>query len=448
MDTITSVLLERLGPGAVVTGSDLAARDLVGVSGRRSEPGLLALPSSTADVATVLSACSDAGVPVIPLGGGTGLVDGTQADVGQVVISLERLRGVESVDPVSRTMIVGAGTVLAEVHDAAASHGLSFPVDLGARGSAQVGGLIATNAGGNGVVRFGMTRENVLGLEVVLADGTILESMNAMVKDNTGYDLKHLFFGSEGTLGVVTKAVLRLRPAPVSRHTALLAVPSFEAMTRLLNDLEGRLGGSLSAFEALWLSFYEVILASGRHQAPLPANSPLYALVEAQGGDPDRDEERFHAAIEAASEDGIVTDAVLAMSAADRERLWAIRDDIPALVEAVGTKLNYDVSLPLPAMEGYLATIGETLGSLIVFGHLGDGNLHVIPADGVYEDEANQVVYDALVEYGGSVSAEHGIGEVKRPYLDRSRTPEELAAMRAIKTALDPKGIMNPGKVL
>lgn len=447
MDTIASVLAGRLGPRAVVTGDDLASRDLTGVTGRQATPEVLVRPASTDEVSTVLAICHELGTPVVPLGGGTGLVDGAHTTEG-IVLSLERLSGVESVDPISKTMVVAAGTVLAEVHAEAARHDLLFPVDLGARGSAQVGGLVATNAGGNGVVRFGMMRENVLGLEAVLADGTVLESMNAMVKDNTGYDLKHLFFGSEGTLGVVTKAVLRLRPAPASRQTALLAVPSFDAMTRLLNELEGRLGGSLSAFEALWLSFYEVVLASGRHQPPLPPDSPLYALVEAQGGDPDRDEERFYAAIEAATEVGLVTDAVLAMSSADRDRLWAIRDDIPALVEAVGTKLNYDVSLPLPAMEGYLDTIGTTLGNLIVFGHLGDGNLHVIPADGVYEDEANRVVYDALVEYGGSISAEHGIGEVKRPYLDRSRTAEELAAMRAIKAALDPKGIMNPGKVL
>lgn len=459
MDSLFAQLRGIVGDGNVLTGADLAGIGTGGMdAGDSRAPGLVR-PGSTVEVAAVLTTCNDAGVSVVPLGGGTGLAGGTNTTEEQVLVSLERLRAIEAIDMVGRTMTVQAGVILQAVHEAAAAHDLLFPVDLGARGSAQVGGLIATNAGGNGVIRYGMMRENLLGLEVVLADGTILDSMNAVVKNNTGYDLKHLFCGSEGTLGIITGAVLRLRPAPLSRSTALVAVPTFAALAALLTTLESRLGGSLSAFEAMWKSFYTTIaVESGNHVPPLPADSPYYALVEAQGGDPDRDEDRFHGVLGDLVEEGLITDAAIAMSSADRERLWGIRDDIPALVAAVDTRLVYDVSVPIPHMEEYVAQVDQQLRDrlgarrIIVFGHLGDGNLHVAVGDLAEDGPAakktsDTIVYDALLPYGGSVSAEHGVGEFKKPYLDRSRTPEELAVMRSIKSVLDPRDIMNPGKI-
>ncbi len=459
MDALLELLRGIVGPKHLLQGDDLAGIGTGGMDVGDSHAPALVRPGSTFEVAEVLAACNDARVSVVPLGGGTGLAGATNTTKHQVLLSLERLRDIEEVDVVGRTMTVQAGVILQTVHETAAAHGLLFPVDLGARGSAQVGGLAATNAGGNGVIRYGMMRENVLGMEVVLADGTVLDSMNAVVKNNTGYDLKHLFCGSEGTLGIITRAVLRLRPAPISRATALVAIPTFDAMATLLTTLESRLGGSLSAFEAMWNSFYSTIaIESGNHAPPLPADSPYYALVEAHGGDATRDEERFHGILGDLAEEGLLTDAAIAMSSADRERLWSIRDDIPALVAAVDTRLVYDVSLPIPAMAEYVATIESQLrarlgaGKVIVFGHLGDGNLHVAVGDMTHDGPdtktiSDTIVYDALLPHGGSVSAEHGVGEFKKPYLDRSRTSAELAVMRSIKATLDPNGIMNPGKI-
>lgn len=459
MEQLLATMRAIVGDGNVLEGDDLAGVGTGGMEVGDSHAPALIRPGSTAEVAAVLAACNDARVSVVPLGGGTGLAGATNTTDRQILVSLERLRLIEGVDAVGRTMTVQAGVVLQAAHEAAAAAGLLFPVDLGARGSAQVGGLVATNAGGNGVIRYGMMRENLLGLEVVLADGTVLDSMNAVVKNNTGYDLKHLFCGSEGTLGIVTRAILRLRPAPRSRTTALVAVPTFSALATLLTTLESRLGGSLSAFEAMWNSFYSAIaIESGHHTPPLPAGAPYYALVEAHGGDPVGDEERFTAILAGLAEEGLITDAAMAMSSTDRQRLWDIRDDIPALVAAVDTRLVYDVSVPIPAMDEYVTTITrdlrERLGAerIIVFGHLGDGNLHVA-VGGITDDGpagkklCDTIVYDALLPFGGSVSAEHGVGEFKKPYLDRSRTAAEVAVMRSIKAALDPNGIMNPGKI-
>jgi FAD/FMN-containing dehydrogenase len=296
----------------------------------------------------------------------------------------------------------------------------------------------------------------VLGLEAVLADGTVVGSMNHLIKNNTGYDLKQLFIGSEGTLGVVTRAVLRLRPKPASQDTAFLAVAGFQALPRLLRRLEGELGGSLSAFEVMWPEFYELVTTEPAKGRPiLPPGSPFYVLVETMGADPDRDAERFQAVLAAALEAGLVTDAVVARSQADRNAMWALRDDVGQTARN-GPIVAFDVSLPILEMPAYLAEVKEALtarwphASLVVFGHLGDGNLHLIAAvgDRKAKHDIEEVVYAPLKGHGGSISAEHGIGLQKRAYLALSRTPEEIALMRTLKGALDPENILNPGKVL
>lgn len=450
-------LVAIVGQKHVLTGSDVSSRQAGGLKTTPLTAGAIVRPADTEETSAVMKLCSSHGVAVIPSGGNTGLVGGTQAADEEITLSVERMRAIESVDISNRVMTVGSGVVLEQAQQAAAAEGLLFPVDLGARGTAMIGGLIATNAGGNGVLRYGMMRDNVLGIEAVLADGTVISDMNLMVKNNTGLDLKQVFVGSEGTLGIVTRAVLRLRPKPRSRNTAFMACPSFGAMTKLLSFVEAELGGGLSAYEAMWDEFYQLIaIESEQHAPPFEAPHPFYVLVEAQGGHQRRDQERFLEMLGQAEQAGLISDAVVAYSQADRDRLWAIRDDIPSLLRLLGTRFAYDVSLSLDEMEGYLDRVFERTKSLfpdarlVVFGHLGDGNLHVTLKISDESDAAklavDLIVYEEL--RGGSISAEHGIGIDKLPFLHFSRSPEELALMRTIKQALDPKGILSPGRVI
>jgi FAD/FMN-containing dehydrogenase len=451
---LADVLAARLGPGAVVTGDDAAGRLVGWAQPVPLGTPLLVRPATTAEVATTVAACRELGVGIVPLGGGTGLVGGAVGGPDVVALSLERMDRVLEVDADDRVLIAEAGVTLETAQRAVAAEGLDLGLDLGARATAQLGGLVATNAGGNGVIRHGMTRHRVLGLEVVLADGTVLAGLRRIVKDNTGYDLAGLFCGSEGTLGVVTTVALRCSPAPAGRVTALLAVPGFDQTITLLRSLQARTAGAVAAFEVMWRSFYELVaVESGHHRPPLPADHPLYVLTEVEVGEPAGATEWFAELVAALAAEGTVTDAVVAHTAGDRAALWAIRDDIPALVDALGGRLAFDVSLPIAAMPGYLDHLGGALAErhpgsrLVVFGHLGDGNLHVT-IGGPPEEAATDIdrlVYEPLAALGGSISAEHGIGRHKRPHLGRSRSPEEIAVMRSIKAALDPTGILNPG---
>ncbi len=416
--------------------------------------GALVRPADTEQVAQVLAICNELGQRVVVHGGLTGVVDGAWAEPADVVLSLERLTGVETVDPIGATLQVRAGTTLAAVQDAAAEHGLMFPLDIGARGTATIGGNVATNAGGNRVIRYGMIRSMVLGLEAVLADGTVLSSLSRMVKNNAGYDLKQLFIGTEGTLGIVTRVVLRLVPRPTSRTTALVGVGDFDRVGRLLGHVSAACGGMLSACEVMWHDYYTFVSA-GRPR-PLPAEHSYYVLFEALGDEPQRDPERFASILADAQATGLLEDAVVAKSGAEEEAIWAIRDDVVRLLE-LRPMFLFDVSLPIDAVEAYVARIRAALteawpdGRLFVFGHLGDGNIHLAvsagPGSGDARTAVEHIVYGPLGAIGGSISAEHGIGLEKKPYLDWCRSDEEIAVMRAIKKALDPHGILNPGKV-
>jgi FAD/FMN-containing dehydrogenase len=392
---------------------------------------------------------------VVPWGGRTGLVDGCQAE-GAVALSLERMNAVEEIDAAASTMTVQAGCILQVAADAADQAGLFLPLDLGARGSATIGGNISTNAGGNRVLRYGMMREMVLGLEAVLADGTVVTSMNRLIKNNTGYDLKQLFIGSEGTLGVVTRAVLRLRPKASSQQTAFLAVDDFDALPKLLRHLESELSGALSAFEVLWPEFYELVTTEPATGKPvLPSGHAYYVLVETLGSHPEADAARFEEVLGATLEEGLVVDAAIAKSQSERDRMWGLRDDVRQ-VGRNGPIVTFDVSLAIPDMPVYVETVRRDLrarwpaATVVVFGHLGDGNLHVIAGvgDAKARHAVEEIVYAPLRPIGGSVSAEHGIGLQKREFLGHSRSPPELALMRTLKQAMDPKGVLNPGKVL
>ncbi|HEY5789459.1 MAG TPA: FAD-binding oxidoreductase [Gammaproteobacteria bacterium] len=459
LEQLIDELRTRFGAAAVLTGSDVSARP-AGWRGPPSEAAAIVRPANTAEVAEVLRLCHAAGLPVVTHGGRTGVVGGAVSGPGEIALSLERLTAIEEVDVANRTLTVQAGVPLQLVQERADAEGLLFPQDLGARGSATIGGMVATNAGGNRVIRFGMMRDMVLGLEAVLADGTVVSSLHKVIKNNSGYDLRQLFVGSEGTLGVVTRVVLRLRPKPRSQNTALLAVPDFAAVTRLLSELEAGLGGQLSVFEVMWNAYYALSAPTawqGR-AAPLAAgSSAFYALVEALGGDADGDAERFAQVLAAAHAKGLVGEAVIARSEQERQNLWAVRDNVECLHELDPVFL-FDVSLPIGDMHGYVDELEQQLGArwpdhqLVVFGHLGDCNLHVVVAVGDGSETARglveEVIYGGIERRGGSISAEHGIGIEKRDHLHHSRSPAELALMRALKSTLDPRGILNPGKVL
>jgi len=455
------VLLETLGAivgaGNVLTGEQVGSRAVSWADHGPCRALAIVRPGSTDAVSRVLAACHAADQPLVVLGGLTGLVQGCVPAAHEIALSLERMNRIESVDPLGRTMTVEAGVPVQRVQEEAEKHGLLYPVDWGARGSAQIGGSVATNAGGNGVIRYGMTRDSVLGLEAVLADGTVIPAMNRMLKNNAAYDLKQLFIGSEGTLGVITRLVLRMRELPRSTQTALVACPSFGNVTRFLKHIDSALGGSLTAFELMWNEFYCLVTTPpSRGTPPLPQDHAYYVLVESAGSDPARDQSQFEEAIGAALEAGLAVDAVVCTSQAQREALWALRDDVEGIFR-LGAPVAFDVSLPLPAMEDYVT---EVLGRLerewphyrrFLFGHLGDGNLHLIavgPPSAEARHGIERCVYEPLVSRGGSVSAEHGIGLEKRPWLELCRSPAELALMRKLKQALDPKGILNPGRVL
>jgi len=459
MSPLIEKIREIVGDAGLVTGKEVTERSTnwLGLGNRQALA--LVRPASTNELSEVMKLCHGAAQPVVPIGGLSGLVQGTESNGNEVVVSLERMRKIEDVDEVGATMTVQAGIALQSVQEQAEESGLSFPVDLGARGSANIGGLIATNAGGNQVIRYGMMREQVLGLEAVLADGTIISSMNHMLKNNAGYDIKQLFIGSEGTLGIVTRAVLRLRPAMVSDNTVLVALDNFDNIPKLLNHFSSALGGTLAAFEVMWHNYYSMILGgNANHNAPLPTTYNYYILIEANGGQQSADTERFTDILETALSEELILDAVIASSSEQRGALWAIRDDIMTLVMTMLPAAAFDVSLPVVHMQDYVDEVEQNLqnkwqgkAKLAVFGHLGDCNIHLAVGTGVegelvHEDVEN-AVYGPLAQFGGSVSAEHGIGLEKRAWLHASRTAEEIALMRVLKKALDPKNILNPGKI-
>ncbi|MET3527976.1 FAD-binding oxidoreductase [Phenylobacterium koreense] len=448
---LLEALTEALGPGAVVDGRER-------VNSPDDAPIAVLRPSDTAEVALILRTADEAGAKVVPWGGRTGLVRGTMAR-GALALSMERMNRIEEIDVLGQTMTVQAGCVLETATEAAEAAGLILPLDLGSRGSATIGGAISTNAGGNRVIRYGMTRNMVLGLEAVLADGTVVTSLNRLIKNNTGYDLKQLFIGSEGTLGVVTRAVLHLRPgAGGGVTTALVAVPTLMDVTTLLRRVEGTLSGHLSAFEVMWDDYFQLVTTEpARGRSPWDQSHAYHVLIEAMSSDGAQDAERLENLLGDAMESREIADAVIAKSQVERDAFWAMRDDVRQ-VARFGPIMSFDVSLPISEMEGFVAEVRKALAACwsqtkpIIFGHLGDGNLHVIvapvPAEPRARARIEDIVYSAVRERDGSISAEHGIGLEKKAYLSWSRSPEEVALMRRLKVALDPRNTLNPGKVI
>ena len=431
----------------------------------RGQAGVLALPQSAEQVSVLLRAANTARVPVVPYGGGTGLVGGQVMNEGPapLLVSMERLNAVRAVYPQENVLVAEAGTILADVQAAAQSEGRLFPLSLASEGSAQIGGNLSTNAGGVNVLRYGNTRELCLGLEAVLPNGDIWNGLSRLRKDNTGYDLRGLLIGAEGTLGVITAAALKLSPIPAARGTALFVVSSPEAALAILSLARDRLGEGISAFELIHrqgLEFLHEKLPQLRQPFATPPEwCVLVELGLALGLDP---EAALADLFEAAMEAGHALDGVIAQSEAQRQELWTVREQIPEANRLIGSVSSHDVSVPLSAIPEFIVRGGERIAALgdfriNCFGHLGDGNLHynVFPAPGRnredYEDQRGAVkraVHDLVHEMGGSISAEHGVGRMKVEDVARYGDPVRLAAMRAIKRALDPNGIMNPGAVL
>lgn len=457
MSELIQQLQKELGDGGVLLGDDIAARS-AGWKGGDTQALAVLRPQSTEQMSAIMKLCHAANQPVVVQGGKTGLVDGAVSSANEIAISMERMSSIEQCDAGNRTMTVQAGVPLQVIQEQAAAMHLQFPLDLGARGSATIGGNISTNAGGNRVIRYGMARNLVLGLEVVLADGTVISSMNKVLKNNAGYDLKQWFIGTEGTLGTVTKAVLRLLPSMNSEHTALLALEKFTDVIKLLHHCDREFAGSLSSFEVMWNSFYQFTTANNElgKAAPMSRDYPFYVLIETQGSHQQRDAEQFETVLSGVMEQGWVVDAILTKSQSERDALWAIRDNIEAM-NVLGPVFYYDISMPIEQAAGYLEAAEKRLKQQwpelqwAVFGHLGDGNIHIIA--GIGSDDPQQryefddVLYQDLDKVGGSVSAEHGIGTEKKPFLHYSRSAEEIALMKTMKQALDPLGILNPGKV-
>jgi FAD/FMN-containing dehydrogenase len=452
-----AALRDALGADAVRVGEQIGERSMTDWT--RHEPtraAALLLPRTTEQVSRALAICHAAHQPVVPQGGMTGLAGGAIPRAADIALSLERMTGVEEIDPASATMTVLAGTTLQTAQEAAAQAGFELALDLGARGSCQIGGNLATNAGGNRVIQSGTARDQVLGLEVVLANGAVLSSLGKMVKNNTGYDLKHWFIGSEGTLGIITRAVLRLHPQRAARHTALVALNNYDAAVSLLRRLSTRFGNDIGAFEIMWPDFYDFGVALTGARSPFAEAHPLYALIEHASFDAADDGERFAAALAEALDTQVIRDAVIAQSVADARALWAVREctaEFPVRLDPI----NFDVSLPIGEIGTFVERCRAALdrqwpgNESYFFGHIGDSNLHLTvdgrSLPGVDHHAVYAFVYEMLGPLHGSVSAEHGIGLLKREFLPISRSPEELAAMAAIRQALDPHGILNPGKL-
>ena len=456
-----------LGDAGLIQGGDLAAYETDQRKRYVGKALAVARPADTEQVAAVIRLCAEAGVSLVPQGGNTGLVGGSTPDESgrQLVLSLVRMNKVRQIDGANLTMTVEAGCVLQAVQNAADAAGFLFPLSLAAEGSCTIGGNLATNAGGTQVLRYGNARELCLGLEVVTAKGEIWHGLSGLRKDNTGYDLRDLFIGSEGTLGIITAATLKLYPQPLAQMTALAACPTLAAAVELLGLARARAGSGLTGFEVMnAFSLGLVRQHFPQLQQPL-AESPWTVLLELSDSESEAHARTlFEGILESALGSGLVSDAAVAESQSQSNALWHLRESIPLAQAKEGLNIKHDIALPVSAIPAFVAETDALLAAgfpgarMVDFGHLGDGNLHYNvqapqgqpPAEFLAANETavNAVVYDQVVQHGGSISAEHGIGRLKREELAERKSPVALDLMRAIKVALDPGGLLNPGRVL
>ncbi|WDZ97463.1 FAD-binding oxidoreductase [Herbaspirillum sp. WKF16] len=457
-----------IGAAHVLTEAGDTAGYLTDQRGRYTGRAVAVLrPADTGETATIVKLCAQYRVPLVPQGGNTGLVLGSVPDQqgNAAVLSLRRMNRIRAVDPVNNTMTVDAGCILQHIQQAAAAADRLFPLSLAAEGSCTIGGNLSTNAGGTGVLRYGNTRELCLGLEVVTAQGEVMSSLKGLRKDNTGYDLRDLFIGAEGTLGVITGAVLKLFPQPRAQVTALAALDSPAQALQLLNRAQARCGPALTGFELMSDFCLQLVCKHFADQRlPFAARHAQYVLLELSDSESEAHARTiFEDVIGDALEHGIIDDAVIASSIAQSKSLWQLRENISMAQAHEGKNIKHDISVPISRIAEFIEVTDRLVQQaapscrMVTFGHLGDGNLHynVSPPEGVADAEflgrqhaINQVVYDSVDRFGGSISAEHGLGALKREEITRYKSPVELGLMRAIKQALDPHNLMNPGKVI
>jgi FAD/FMN-containing dehydrogenase len=452
-----------LGPDGAITDPERMAPRLADWRGRtHGHAPLLARPASTAEAAALVRLCAEARVAITPQGGNTGLVNGG-LPYGEVLVAMDRMRTIRSIDPDNNSITVEAGAPLVTVQEAAQAARRLFPLSLGSEGTATIGGLLSTNAGGVAVLRYGMMRDLALGLEVVLASGEVVQGLRGLRKDNTGYDLKHLFIGAEGTLGLITAACLKLFPA-VERATAWVTVERVEDAVALLGHLRARAGDTVTSFEFMPRAAVELVVAEfGTLRDPAPSPSPWRVLCEVSMGREADARQALEDALNAGMEAGLISDARFADTLAQAKGMWAIREAIPLAKRAFRAAVNHDVSVPVSSVARFLRDAGAAArlilpgAEVFAFGHLGDGNVHYGVADpgtsgpaltGPVAEAITEAVHDITMALGGSISAEHGIGLQKRDELAQRKSPAEISAMRAIKAALDPHNLFNPGRVV
>ena len=459
MSAIIELLIKTFGKDHVLTHNEAA--DRVASNWRQHENlDCLALlrPKTTEQVSKMLQICNEFDQPVVPHGGLTNVVGGVVTKPHEIALSLERMNQVEEINVQDKTVTVQAGVVLLDLQKALADQGQLFPLDLGAKGTCMIGGNIASNAGGLQALRYGVMRNLVLGLEVVLADGTIISSMNKMMKNNAGYDLKQLFIGSEGTLGIITRAVLKMEDLPKTRCTAFIALESFEMAVQLLQYSKKHLNNGLTSFELLWQDYYTLMTSSpSPYSPPLSQTFPFYVLMETLGQDAEKDKKLFEEFLEKSLEDELIADAAIAQSQQELDWFWGIRENVELVFSVHSPIFLFDVSLAISDIDVYIKKIRAELQNIwsdlhfYSFGHMGDGNLHLFVScgndDTSTRHRVEEIIYKPLQEIDGSITGEHGIGLEKKSWLHLSRTAEEIQLMKTIKKAFDPKGILNRGKL-
>ena len=456
MSDFINKLITEFGKNTVQTGESIANRassywDPTPISAKA-----VIKPSNTEELSEIIKRCNEAGQIIVTHGGVTGCARAADTTPDHVVISMQRMTEIEEIDEIGGTITLQAGAILETVQNIVAEKGFYYPIDLGARGSCTVGGNAATNAGGINVIRYGMMRNHVLGLEAVLADGTIVSSMNKVIKNNAGYDLKQLFIGSEGTLGIITKVIVKLEIAPNNSQTALTGLKSFSDVTKFLLHMKKTTGSRLSAYEVMWGNYFHDVTTEDGHKPPMDRNHAFYVITECTGTHISSDETVFMEAMESALENEIIEDAIIPKSDQERKTVWTIREDFEPILNKKPMFL-YDVSLPIKHMEEYISSVQDHFKSewpdadIYIIGHIGDGNLHffVCPNQGdeSLHQKSDEIVYDPLIKYGGSVSAEHGIGTEKKAWLSHSRSDIEINLMKTLKKTIDPNNILNPGVI-
>ena len=459
-NSIIRLFIEVLDNSSVLVGESLKSRFYhIWKTNIQLESLCLLLPRTTDEVSSIVKICNDNNQEIIIHGGLTNLVGSTISNKTQVVISLEKMNRVIEVDETAKTITCESGVIIEDIINTVKDKNLLLPLNFGARGSAQIGGAVSTNAGGLRVFKYGMTRNLVMGIEAVLPDGTIISSLKKLMKDNSGYDLKQLFIGSEGTLGIVTKVVLRLYRLPKTRYTSLAVSNNYQDVLNLLKIMEDKISSNLTGFELLWNNTYKQMVSDETHYNKyLPVNYKYYVFIEYMGGDFENDYNLFESIILECIDKGVIDDAVIGKDDKEQVNIWGIREDVSVLADERKFDQHFDISIPVPLIGEIIDKISKELKdcegvkTIFPFGHVADGNIHFIIGKDSDDDDLkskiNDIIYNNTQQVNGSISAEHGIGIDKKKYLIKSRSEDEIELMRLLKKSIDPKNILNPGRVI